>query len=336
MEEDKPNVDYYAVLKVDKSCTPEELRKSYLKLSLQYHPDKNPNDQEMLNKFHELQEAYKILKDPSQRYIYDEFGTKSRKEINEEAMETDVEDDKVLTVDDIVQAMKAMGIVGNEEMAGEVLINSNFSVNERVVRKGGLVDEFKRANEMGVTDIDLSKLVIRGLKDESIPHMSLLTSLNMKINSLRSLPTSFSTLTNLRKLDLSDNKFTEFPQQILSLTELSILEFERNQITELPDTIFQLSKLKRLNLFSNKLRNVPIRLCFDLPFIQSIDISCNFISKYPTHKAGVDLITDKDIATDAKQGSLVAQYFAQLDQKSSKKPKGPKHSKSTSKKRSTK
>ena len=49
--------DYYEVLGVDKNATPEELKKAYRKLALQYHPDRNPGNKEAEEKFKEAAEA---------------------------------------------------------------------------------------------------------------------------------------------------------------------------------------------------------------------------------------------------------------------------------------
>ncbi|BFU23550.1 DnaJ family protein [Entamoeba histolytica HM-1:IMSS-B] len=316
MEDNKQKaINYYEVLGISKTANENEIKKAFYKMSLKYHPDKHPDDKESLEKFHEVQQAYKVLQDPSKRYIYDEFGTKSRKEINEECEEVDEKDEGELTIEAIVSAMKAMGMSVNEQEAEHILANTNFEVNDRTVRKGGLRDELIRSEKEGVTSIDLSKLVIRSIKEDCVEHMKQLTSINFSTNSIRSLPDSFGTLTQIKKLNLSDNKFTEIPACVFKLKNLEIFEMERNEITEVTDEIFQLENLRRLNLFSNKIRNVPIRLCFDLKKIQSIDISCNNIHEYPQGKEGIDLITDADIKTGAQQGSLVAQYFASLDKK---------------------
>jgi len=65
--------DYYEVLGLDKSASPEEIKKAYRKLARQYHPDVNkaPDAEE---KFKEVKEAYDILSDPSQKQRYDQFG----------------------------------------------------------------------------------------------------------------------------------------------------------------------------------------------------------------------------------------------------------------------
>ena len=54
-------VDYYRVLKVDKSATDDDLKKAYRKLAMKWHPDKNPNNKkEAEAKFKQISEAYEV------------------------------------------------------------------------------------------------------------------------------------------------------------------------------------------------------------------------------------------------------------------------------------
>ena len=66
--------DYYEVLEVSKTATPEEIKKAYRKKAIQYHPDKNPGDKEAEEKFKEAAEAYEVLSDPQKRQRYDQYG----------------------------------------------------------------------------------------------------------------------------------------------------------------------------------------------------------------------------------------------------------------------
>ncbi|XP_066541972.1 dnaJ homolog subfamily B member 2 isoform X2 [Hoplias malabaricus] len=68
-------VDYYDVLGVSRSASPDDIKKAYRKLALKWHPDKNPdNKEEAEKKFKEIAEAYEVLSDRSKREEYDTFG----------------------------------------------------------------------------------------------------------------------------------------------------------------------------------------------------------------------------------------------------------------------
>ena len=66
--------DFYKILGVEKTATPEEIKKAYRKMALKYHPDRNPDNKEAEEKFKAAAEAYSVLKDPEKRQRYDQFG----------------------------------------------------------------------------------------------------------------------------------------------------------------------------------------------------------------------------------------------------------------------
>ena len=67
--------DYYKILKVERNATAEEIKKSYRKLALLYHPDKNPGDKTAESNFREIAEAYEILSNPNKKMQYDSGGS---------------------------------------------------------------------------------------------------------------------------------------------------------------------------------------------------------------------------------------------------------------------
>lgn len=73
-------VDYYNILKVSRSATEEDLKKSYKRLAMKWHPDKNRvNNKEAEAKFKQISEAYDVLSDPQKRQIYDHYGEEGLK-----------------------------------------------------------------------------------------------------------------------------------------------------------------------------------------------------------------------------------------------------------------
>lgn len=66
--------DYYEILSVSKSASVDEIKKSYRKVAMQYHPDRNPGDKTAEEKFKEAAEAYEVLSDQDKRAQYDRYG----------------------------------------------------------------------------------------------------------------------------------------------------------------------------------------------------------------------------------------------------------------------
>ncbi|KAF6025498.1 DNAJB2 [Bugula neritina] len=73
--ESEDAVDYYKLLEVSKDASQMEIKKSYRRLALKYHPDKNPDNLDKAEKkFKLIAEAYEVLSDESRRKMYDQYG----------------------------------------------------------------------------------------------------------------------------------------------------------------------------------------------------------------------------------------------------------------------
>ena len=67
-------LDYYEVLGIDRSASNGDVAVAYRKLAVKYHPDKNPGDEEAIERFKEAAEAFEVLNDPQKRARYDRYG----------------------------------------------------------------------------------------------------------------------------------------------------------------------------------------------------------------------------------------------------------------------
>jgi len=67
-------VDYYKILGIPKTATPQEIKSAYRKLARKLHPDLNPNDKDAKTKFQQINEANEVLSDPEKRKKYDQYG----------------------------------------------------------------------------------------------------------------------------------------------------------------------------------------------------------------------------------------------------------------------
>jgi len=66
--------DYYEILGVSREVTVDEIKRSYRRLAMKYHPDRNPGDKDAESRFKECAEAYEVLSDNERRSMYDRYG----------------------------------------------------------------------------------------------------------------------------------------------------------------------------------------------------------------------------------------------------------------------
>ncbi|WP_432799666.1 molecular chaperone DnaJ [Poriferisphaera sp. WC338] len=66
--------DYYEILSIERTASGEEIKRSYRKMAMKYHPDRNQGNEEAEIKFKEAAEAYEVLSDEEKRRLYDQYG----------------------------------------------------------------------------------------------------------------------------------------------------------------------------------------------------------------------------------------------------------------------
>jgi len=72
--------DYYSILGVQRDATSQKIKRAYRELSLKWHPDKNPGNEDAAKKFMDIGNAYEVLSDEEKRRVYDQFGEEGLKQ----------------------------------------------------------------------------------------------------------------------------------------------------------------------------------------------------------------------------------------------------------------
>ncbi|KAL7668411.1 hypothetical protein ACOME3_009113 [Neoechinorhynchus agilis] len=73
----------YEELGVNQDSNEDEIKNAYRKLALRFHPDKNPNDPEAVERFKSINKAYLVLSDPNKRKVYDVYGQMGLNMVNQ-------------------------------------------------------------------------------------------------------------------------------------------------------------------------------------------------------------------------------------------------------------
>ena len=105
--------DYYQILNVNRDASAEDIKKTFRRLAMQYHPDRNPEGvREAGEKFKEINEAYEVLGDEQRRFQYDRlvnYSSNPRKTMHVEDIFTDeMEADSIM---EMYQRLASMGFV---------------------------------------------------------------------------------------------------------------------------------------------------------------------------------------------------------------------------------
>jgi curved DNA-binding protein len=145
--------DYYKILGLPQTATADDIKRSYRKLALKYHPDKTSGDKTAEAKFREVKEAYEILSKPIRREGFD-YDYKKHYSGGQTASTANVRSQDPQQRPQQRSAAAKQGTSRTKDEGGSltasVFLAKAQSINRRYSEKGGLVDQVKLYNEINV------------------------------------------------------------------------------------------------------------------------------------------------------------------------------------------
>jgi Leucine-rich repeat (LRR) protein len=135
---------------------------------------------------------------------------------------------------------------------------------------------------VNLVELDLSSNRLASLDTRAgeIARHTYLSRLHLDVNQLRTLPSEFGQLSNLRFLRLGSNQFAQFPLALCQLSQLEELDCNNNQLESLPGEIRAFVNLRFLNLFNNPLTSLPEEIgC--LTALEILNLNCNRLTALP-------------------------------------------------------
>jgi Leucine-rich repeat (LRR) protein len=150
---------------------------------------------------------------------------------------------------------------------------------------------------------------IESLDELCLPAFSALSTLNLRLNRLRSLPVDIGKLASLEELDLSENRLEALPAEITRLSRLKVLRIQGNSLEALPESIGALTSLQHLHIGGNHLEELPASIG-RLHALESLSAENNLLVTLPSSIGGLRNLRSLDIS--GNRISSLPKEFAHL------------------------
>ena len=135
--------DFYSVLEISRNSDQDEIKKAYRKLAMKYHPDRNPDNPEAIEKMKEVNEAYAVLSDSKKKQLYDTYGHQGLEGYTQEDIFSAVDFDSIL---------KGFGL-GDLFGSGEGFFGGFSSRSKSRSRNAGQGSDLRYDIEISIDDV---------------------------------------------------------------------------------------------------------------------------------------------------------------------------------------